>query len=70
MNFHDHALFRETVHYWIAQIATSTGQLPQHADQHLQDANEAVESTCSALAALALPASTSCGQPWIPKSPE
>ena len=67
----NHTLFRETVYYWIAQIAGMTGQLTQHTNWHLQDANEAVKSMHSALAALelALPGSTSCGQ-WIPGSPE
>ena len=67
----NHTLLRETVHYWIAQIARMTRQLPQHTDWHLQDANEAVKSVHSALAALelALPGSTSHGQ-WIPGSPE
>lgn len=61
----------ETVRYWIAQIAAST-RLLQHADRHLREANEAVESARSALSALelVLPATVSRTQPWIPGSPE
>ncbi len=66
-----HCLNRETVHYWITQVATSTMPL-QHIEQHLRDANEAVESAHSALAALkvVLPASLSHTMPWIPGSPK
>ncbi|KAF8325410.1 uncharacterized protein EI90DRAFT_3128756 [Cantharellus anzutake] len=62
----------ETVCYWIAQIAASTMLPPQHADQHLQEASEAVESAHFALSALSstLPPSISYSQPWLPGSPE
>ncbi|KAF8332248.1 uncharacterized protein EI90DRAFT_3122689 [Cantharellus anzutake] len=61
----------ETVRYWIAQIAVQARLPPQHADRHLREANEAVESTRAALATLglALPA-MSRTRPWVPGSPE
>ncbi|KAF8311020.1 uncharacterized protein EI90DRAFT_2868245, partial [Cantharellus anzutake] len=68
---HSQITFRETVRYWIVQIAVQARLPPQHADQHLREANEAVESARATLAALglALPA-MSRTRPWVPGSPE
>ncbi len=57
-------------HYFVQRYSTIldiSSHYPQHADQHLWDATEAVKSAHTALAALeaALPASLSHTVPWI-----